>query len=76
MRLWIGTIPGIEQDEIQQVTCDWERESANVNEWWGSLHDKALLFGTDSDRILYLRDGQHAAPEEALGHLNIFSNTV
>jgi len=40
------------------------------------MHDKALFFGTDVDRILYLRAGQHAAPQEALGHLNNFSNTV
>jgi hypothetical protein len=52
VRFWIGTIPGIGRDENQQVTCDRERESDNVNEWWGSMHDMALLFGTDGDRIL------------------------
>jgi hypothetical protein len=39
------------------------------------MHDKALLFGTVGDRIIYLRAGQHAALEEGLGHLNNFSNT-
>jgi hypothetical protein len=76
VRLWIGTIPGTGRNENQQVTCDRERESDNVNEWWGSMHDKALLFGTDGDWVHYLRAGQHVATEKALGHANSFSNTV
>jgi hypothetical protein len=47
-----------------------------MKELWGSMHDMTLLFGTDVDWILYMRAGQHAAPDEALGHLNSFSNTV
>ena len=47
-----------------------------MNEWRGSIHDKDLLFGTDGDRIVYLRAGLHAAPDEAVGHLNNLSNTV
>jgi len=72
----MNTISGIGRDENQHVTCERERESANVNERWGAIQDKDLLFGTDGDGILYLRAGLHAAPHEAVGHLNNLSNTV
>ena len=45
-----------------------------MTEWWVSMHEKALLFGTDGDWVLCLRAGQHVATEEALGYANSFSN--